>query len=225
MDTVRGSRGFTLIELLLSITIMSMVFGVATYAFSLFTNQWDGRLGRFDRALADYQRFDLVISALENAIPWVVRARDGQLGQYFLGRDEGLTVVTASPVFADGGIAVIRVFRERDGAEDWRLVYEEAPLTEGPLVRDDQVLPFRYRLIVVSGASSVNFRYFGWPSADVRSAAMNFDQSAVRAWQTEFDGLKKGLQPEVIGVQVGGGEAFIALPPRSDAVLGRLMVD
>ena len=225
MDIVRRSRGFTLIELLLSITIMSMVFGVATYAFSLFTKQWDGRLGRFDRALADYQRFDLVLSALENAIPWVVRQRDGQLGQYFLGREEGLTVVTASPVFAEGGVAVIRVFREPDGGDKWRLVYEEAPLADAPLVRADQILPFRHRLVVVSKASSVNFRYFGWPSADTRSAAMNFDQGAVRTWQTDFDGLQKGLQPEVIGVQVGGGEAYVALPPRSEPILGRLTGD
>ena len=225
MDTVRGRSGFTLIELLLSITIMSMVFGVAAYAFTLFTNKWDGRMGQFELALADYQRFDLVISALENSIPWIVRQSDGQPGQYFLGREEGLTVVTASPIFADGGLAVIRVFREPDGVQRWRLVYEEAPLTDKPLVSGDQILSFRHRLVVVHGASVISFRYFGWSSADIRAAAMNFDQSAVRVWQTEFDGLKRGLQPETIGVQVGGGEAYVALPPRSETVLARLTRD
>ena len=71
-----------------------------------------------------------------------LRDADDRPGFYFLGREEGLTLVTSSPVFSPEQIAVIRVFREPASDGRWNLVYEEAPLTGVLLRRSDQTLPF-----------------------------------------------------------------------------------
>ena len=102
MGTHAKVRGFTLIELLIALTIFGMVIGIATYGYSLFSRHWEGRLGQFQRAQDQYQRLDLVVAALENTLPYVVRGPDGAPGFYFLGREEGLTLVTMSPVFSAG---------------------------------------------------------------------------------------------------------------------------
>ncbi len=90
-------RGFTLIELLIALAIFGMVMGVATYGYSLFTRHWEGRLGRFQQAQDQFQRLDLVIASLENTLPYIVRDAGGIGGFYFLGREEGLTLVDDEP--------------------------------------------------------------------------------------------------------------------------------
>ena len=138
MATRSRAIGFTLIELLLSVAIMGLVIGIATYSFSLFTRHWDGRSWGFDSAIGSWQRLDLVVSALNNSLPWLVYSEKGELGYYFLGRDEGVTFISDSPVFAQKSAAVIRLFREQQVGGKWRLVYEEAPLSSQSLRRANQ---------------------------------------------------------------------------------------
>ena len=89
MATPRALKGFSLLEMLVAMTVLSMVIGISTYAYSMFIRQWDGRLGRFDEAQAQYQRLEWLAAALEDTLPYVVRDDAGELGFYFLGRDEG----------------------------------------------------------------------------------------------------------------------------------------
>jgi len=110
MATPRKLRGFSLLEMLVAVVVLSMVIGISTYAYSLFIRQWDGHLGRFDGAQAQYQRLEWLATALQDTLPYVVRDDKGELGFYFLGRDEGLTSVTMSPIFGVGEPALIRVF-------------------------------------------------------------------------------------------------------------------
>ena len=83
--TPRTLKGFSLLEMLVAITVLSIVIGISTYAYSLFIRQWDGHLGRFDEAQAKYQRLEWLSAALEDTLPYVVRDDEGQLGFYFLG--------------------------------------------------------------------------------------------------------------------------------------------
>lgn len=214
-------RGFTLVELMIVMAILSMVTVSATYAFSLFSRDWEVRRGGFDRAKGQLRRLELVESALQNTLPWAVWGEGGRVGYYFLGREEGLTVVTASPVFAADRPAVIRVFGERESATTWRLVYEEAPLTGVLLRRADQELPFQHRLVVARGLSDVRFKYYGWFSLQDRMGLESDVDSGNQNWFTEYDGMERVQQPEKIALILGGAESVIAMPVRN-SVLSQL---
>jgi prepilin-type N-terminal cleavage/methylation domain-containing protein len=214
------SRGFTLLELLIAIAIFGLVVGLAGYGYSLYSRHWAGQLGHFERTTAGYQRLDLMMAALENSLPYIVRDAQGVPGFYFLGRQEGLTLVTASPVFSPGGESVIRVFREAAGAATWNLVYEEAPLAGVELRSADQVLPFAHRMIVLRGLAKLEFAYYGSPSIEDRYAPVELTGTGrVLKWFDEYDGLKTHLHPDRIALRFADGEAVVFVPARIDATL------
>jgi len=216
--TPRALKGFSLLEMLVAITVLSIVIGISTYAYSLFIRQWDGHLGRFDEAQAQYQRLEWLSAALEDTLPYIVRDDQGQLGFYFLGRDEGLTLVTMSPIFNVGEPALIRVFREPDEDDTWRLVYEEAPFAGTLLVRADQRMDFRHRLVIARGLPRPVFRYFGWASLGSRLTIEDASPER-RSWFAEYDGLRRGFHPERIELRLGSDTAVFDVPARSDALV------
>jgi prepilin-type N-terminal cleavage/methylation domain-containing protein len=216
-------KGFTLIELLISITVLSMVIGISTFAFSLFSKNWQGVRTDFDLAAGQLQRLELLYGAVRDAAAWLVVSdeRRQSFGFYFLGRDEGMTFVTASPVFDSRGVAVVRVFREREeNARTWRLVYEEAPL-KGMLLREaSQTLPFQHRLVILRGLPEMEFRYFGWRSLSERTAGIETGLLAPE-WFDEYDGIVRQQQPIRIAMRTGGDEIFFDVAERDDIALGR----
>ncbi len=219
--------GFTLIELLVAVVITSLVIGIGTLGFSLFTQHWSRTRVDFDDRVVDYQRLALVHRALEDAIPWAVRGRSSRIGFYFLGREEGLTLVTSSPVFNPEQIAVIRFFRESDGSGGFRLVYEEAPLGELRLRAADQTLPFKHRLVVLESLrGSTSFKYFGWASVDERVREPGPGEiPPTPQWFDEYDGLVRGQHPQRISVSIDGGQSIYFVADRVDATLNRMIVE
>jgi prepilin-type N-terminal cleavage/methylation domain-containing protein len=215
-------RGFTLVEMLIAIAIFGMVVGIAGYGYSLFSQHWEGRLGRFQRAQDQYQRLDLVVSSLENTLPYVVRDASGAGGFYFLGREEGLTLVTMSPVFSPGDLAVIRVFREPTSDGRWNLLYEEAPLAGVQLRLASQTLPFQHRMVVLRDVPDLHFRFFGWRSLDERLKAQNQPELGLAPeWVSEMDGLVSRTHPQRIALAFGGAEAVVFVPERADVSFRR----
>lgn len=222
MGTHAPVRGFTLIELLVALAIFGMVVGIASYGYALYTRHWEGRLGRFERAQDQYQRLDLVVAALEDTLPYVVRDAKGQAGFYFLGREEGLTLITASPVFSPGQLAVIRVFREPAAQGGWNLLYEEAPLAGVELRQASQALPFQHRLVVLRDLPDLRFGYFGWRSLQQRFEAADMPElNRKPEWATEFDGLLLRLHPQRIALRFGGLDAVVFVPERADVAFRR----
>jgi len=72
MATPRTLRGFSLLELLVAMVVLSLVIGIATYAYAMFVRHWDGQLGRYDAAQAQYQRLEWLAAALEDTLPYLV---------------------------------------------------------------------------------------------------------------------------------------------------------
>ena len=219
---IRASGGFTLIELLIAVAIFGMVVGLATLSYSLYSKQWTGWRGGFDRTEARLQRLDLVTTALEDAIPWVVRDETGQLGFYFLGRDEGLTLVTGSPVFTPHAMAVVRVFREATATGTWNLVYEEAPLTAMRLLYATQILPFSHRMVVAYDIPEPVFRYYGWETLLARTqgdTAPGVAGGQGPQWYTDYDGIQRRQHPERIAIELGQMHAVFFVPSRADSSL------
>lgn len=222
--THRAERGFSLLEMLVAIIVLSIVIGISTFAYSMFIREWDGHLGRFDEAQAQYQRLEWLATALEDTLPYVVRDDQDQLGFYFLGRDEGLTLVTMSPIFAVGEPALVRVFRERDEDDTWQLVYEEAPFSGTLLARANQRLEFRHRLVIARDLARPTFRYFGWANAGSR-LTIDDALSAQRSWFDEYDGLVRRFHPEKIELQMGNEIAVFDIPARAETLLAAFMED
>jgi hypothetical protein len=198
--------------------------GIASYGYALFSRHWEGRLGRFEQAQDHYQRLDLVVTALENTLPYVVRDDRGAGGFYFLGREEGLTLVTLSPVFTPGELAVVRVFREPGADGRWNLLYEEAPLAGVHLRRASQTLPFQHRMVVLRDVPDLRFGYFGWSSVDERLAAANEPELGLQPkWMTSLDGLVGRVHPQRIAIGIGGQEAVVFVPERADVNFRRFI--
>lgn len=218
MAAPRTLRGFSLLELLVAVAVLSLVIGIATYGYAMFIRQWDGHLGRYDEAQSQYQRLEWLAAALEDTLPYVVQDDKGEPGFYFLGREEGLTLVTLSPIFGVGEPALIRVFREVDEEGSWRLVYEEAPFAGKVLARADQRMDFRHRLIVARDVPRPVFRYFGWAGLSSRLA---FGEAITddRGWFDEYDGLLRRYHPEKIEVRLGDAATVFEIPARADTVL------
>ena len=218
MGTPRVLRGFSLLEMLVAMAVLSLVIGIGTYAYALFIRQWDGHLGRFEAAQSNYQRLEWLAAALEDTLPYVVRDNRGRPGFYFLGRDEGLTLVTQSPIFAVGEPALIRVFREPETGGAWRLVYEEAPFAGNLLAREDQRLAFRHRLVIARDLPMPVFRYFGWAdwSSRVTVAESLADE---RSWFGEYDGMQRRYHPEKIELRLGGNATVFEVPARVDVLM------
>jgi prepilin-type N-terminal cleavage/methylation domain-containing protein len=222
MASPAALKGFSLLEMLVAITVLSMVIGLSTYSYAIFIRQWDGHLGRFDKAQAQYQRFDWLAAALEDTLPYVVRDENEDIGFYFLGRDEGLTLVTMSPIFGVGEPALIRVFREADEGDAWRLVYEEAPFAGTLLAHADQRMEFRHRLVIARGLPLPAFRYFGW--ADLQSRVTIEDSlNAQRSWFGEYDGMQRHYHPEKIELRIGNDAAVFEVPVRIDSIVTKYM--
>jgi prepilin-type N-terminal cleavage/methylation domain-containing protein len=228
MATSTRLSGFTLIELLISISILSLVIGIATFSFSLFATHWNGVSGRFERAAGQHQRVELLNQAIRDAAAWLVLSDAGkdaqkrQYGFYFLGREEGMTFVTESPIFQQRELAVVRVFREREqGTQTWRLVYEEAPLRGLLLRQASQILPFSNRLVILRELPSLEFRYFGWRSRTDR--LVNEGVSQVNPeWFDEYDGILRQQQPKRIALRFGGSEITFEVAARDDVMFGLL---
>lgn len=218
MASPRALKGFSLLEMLVAVAVMSMVIGISTYAYAMFIRQWDGHLGRFDAAQAQYQRLEWLAAALEDTLPYIVRDDAGVAGVYFLGRDEGLTLVTMSPIFGVGEPALIRVFREPDDGDAWRLVYEEAPFAGTLLARADQRMEFRHRLIIARGLPRPVFRYFGWTDLQTRFG-LEESPGTERLWFDEYDGLLRHFHPEKIELRLGSDAAVFEFPVRVDALV------
>lgn len=217
-------RGLTLIELLISITVLSMVIGTATFAFSLFSRNWQGKIGDFDLAAGQLQRVELLNGAIRDAVAWLVDSGAGRdkIGFYFLGREEGMTFVTESPIFDPQGLAVVRVFREREqGMRTWRLVYEEAPLRGLVLRNAAQTLPFQNRLVILRGLSALEFRYFGWLSLDARLDGLE-NGLVTPIWSAEYDSIERRQQPIKIALRFDSSEVLFQVVERDEVALGRV---
>lgn len=214
--------GFTLVELLIAMAVLTMVIGLSSFAFSLFSRYWDGNLDRFERSLGSLQRVDLVITAVEDALPWAVRGSEGQVGFYFLGRDEGLTFVTNSPVFERDSPALVRVFREQTSSGKWGLFYEEAPLGDVSLRFASQVVPFKHRLRVLDSAAEISFRYYGYEGRS-EPTETSPDSDTVRLfWFSVYDGMIQYRHPLKVALSIDGHESVFDMPERDTVVLAAL---
>ncbi len=214
-------RGFTLIELMLATVILLLLMSTAAYSYQLFAQHWQRRLSDIDSSFEHLKYMDLVRESVQGISTYLVRDEDGSYGYYFLGKDEGFTAVTSSPVFQTGYPAVFRLFREQNESGTFRLVYEEASLQGNLLVNASQQLDFTYRLTVMDDLPAISFSYY---AIDV-TAETDFDAAVQKRWFVQFDGLQTRRQPEQLKIQLGDFIWPVALENRMREYSSRFQSD
>jgi hypothetical protein len=216
------SKGFTLIELLISASILMMLLGIGFYGYKLYDDQWRNRIVRSDIVFANYQKFDLFHQALSDIVPYSVGENDTS-GFYFLGRFDGFTAVSMSPIFDTESSAVIRVFIENADDGTKRLVYEEASLKNTLLLDARQHLDFKHRTVIVKDIPEMNIKYFAVPDLASPIEFDEFDQPKERrVWLDMHDGLIARTHPEQIIINVNGYPLYAKISVREKAITNRM---
>ncbi len=218
MNSAVKQRGFTLIEMLISATLLMIVMGTAMYGYQLYIQYWHKEEAQQSIQFDSYRNSDLFYTALRGIVPYAVQ-RNQVYAFYFLGRDDGFTAVTQSPIFNPGALAVIRVFRESLGQGGFQLVYEEASLRNILLMDAEQELPFSHRLVITKKLPQLSFQY-QQTSHEVNDAFP--DQLVrVRKWLPEFDGLLLGTHPTKIQLTINSLMIDIEVSDRQNLLLQR----
>lgn len=195
-------RGFTLIELLIAISVLMVLMTLSMYGYQLFNQQWKRDLSEFEQQFQKFKNYEMASNTLKGILPYMVNDGD-QSGFYFLGRENGFTAVSASPVFAGNTLVVFRVFKEENSQGRFRLVYEEASLRDTLLVNATQQLPFSKRLVLFDDQDYISFRY------RVRSylEETNSDEmglSKTFEWRKSLDGIQTKSHPDQIEISLAG---------------------
>ncbi len=212
-------RGFTLVELMIALVILVGLLFTANFSYSLYSRYWSGRLGEFDQSMFYYQGLLQVKNTVDSAVPYVVKNDTEGYSFYFLGRDEGFTLVSAAPIFAPtvNDASVVRIFREQVG-NTYQLVYEEAPLLDGLLIHLNQQLAFKYRTVLMRTDQPITFEYFGWAQREHKFVQQNFP-AAQPSWSSQYDGAVTRLQPEKIAMTIGVDRLIFDLPVGHDKLI------
>jgi prepilin-type N-terminal cleavage/methylation domain-containing protein len=201
--TSANQSGYTLVEVLIAMVILVSLMFTANYSYSMYSQYFSGRLGQFDRSMFRYQGMLQIKETIESAIPYIVKNSRGEHTFYFLGRAQGLTFVSAAPIFAvtNNDVSVVRIFSEQT-AQGYQLVYEEAPLTDTLLVDLDQPLDFKYRTVLMKSTELLSFSYFGW---DVREHKYDRQThtTTVPRWGDSYDASVTRVQPEILKMHIG----------------------
>lgn len=219
---MKSHKGFTLIELLVSAAILFTLLALAMFGYQLFTQQWSKDNQRSEMAYQQLRNYELFSNAMQGIIPYVVRDKDS-IGFYFLGREQGFTAVTQTPIFTTDAPAVIRVFREPNTEGGFRLVYEEASLRLQPLVDAEQNLPFSHRMVLVPQLASIEFSYFRHKLGDVQLTDQG-DVVREFEWVKNHDGLITKIHPNQLELNLAGFSWYFSVPEREAAMKSRYSV-
>lgn len=216
---MKSDKGFTLIELLVSAAILFTLLALAMFGYQLFSQQWHKSNQRTELAYHQLRNYELFSQALHGIIPYVVREQQSA-GFYFLGREQGFTAVTQTPIYNTDAPAVIRVFREPDTKGGFRLVYEEASLKSQPLVEAGQTLPFSHRLVIIPQLTSIEFSYHRQKLGNVELTEQG-DVIREFEWVQTHDGLITKSHPNQLGINLAGFSWFFSIPERQAIMKSR----
>lgn len=190
---MRPVKGFTLIELLVTMSLLSMIILIASSAFGIFSQKWDGRLGTFDKTISSARNLVLVQSILDSLIPYVAFNSLGKPIFYFEGNRNGFVGVSSDSILSPGYYSVVRLSVKEKPNQNFDVIYEEWPMTDELLVSTGVALPFSKPLVIFSSVESPLFQYFGWE--DLRAREADFDTKLPPRWLPSFNGVSASMSP------------------------------
>lgn len=212
-------KGFTLIELLIAMSLMFMTLTLAMFGYQSFTMQWQRQGQLIQHQYQQLKANELLVRSLKGLIPYVVNYKKTN-GFYFLGKENGFTGITNNPIYTAEGLAVIRVFSEKNPDGGFRLVYEEASLQNVALTDADQQLPFNYRLVIIEKVSSIEFSYFytkglGEDTSGLGDFKMQYD------WVSQLDGITSYTNPVKLKISLDHADYYFTPAERAIVLKSR----
>ncbi|WP_448246061.1 PilW family protein [Thalassotalea agariperforans] len=199
---MKRNQGFTLVEMLVSMVLLSMVLLIASGAYSLFSDRWNGRLGHFNQSMKTAKQLILVQESLKSIISYVVTNKTKEPSLYFEGNRNGFVAVTLRSLFNPETAAVIRLQVIQNEDFSYQLIYQESTMVEQLLINLEQPINFGDPIVLFDKLKDVNFQYFGWPSTESKywTPDSPLEEPSPQAWFDEYNSLEIKLQPEQIKI-------------------------
>jgi len=219
---VKQSQGFTLVELLVAMSLLSMIIYLASSAFGLFSQRWDGRLGQFEKTMHSARSKMLVQEILTNLVPYVAYENSGKAVIFFEGNRNGFVGVSSQSIYKYDNYAVVRL-SVRQNPELYDVIYEEWPMDRDHLVSVDQTISFSEPLILFSAVSSPLFEYYGWPQFTAR--IQNETKFIPPKWSSNYNAVDSLFMPVKVKLTFttakGPYQLFSHLPDQRKGLLSR----
>ncbi|WP_394200801.1 type II secretion system protein J [Shewanella waksmanii] len=199
----KSHQGFTLIELLISTALLSLILFIASYSYSLFSNNWQKELGNYKQTAAFVKNVELTKRTLQSTVPLVVTKPDTKKGLYFVGESNSITAASEYGVFNNQGV-IYRISLEDalENSQIKQLVYREVNANNIILSTPSQGFQFTHRLVVVDNVVSVDFEYYGWATLNDKNVQMSGIGKADKSWHKKYDSIATGLFPEIARLKV-----------------------
>ena len=190
-----------------------MVLLIATRAYSLFSERWNGRLGNFNQSMATAKRLILVQEALTSIVSYVVTDENKEAKLYFEGNRNGFVAVTLRSLFNPEVAAIIRFQVIQNPDFTYQLVYQESLMREQLLIYAKQAITFTDPIVLFDDLSAIDFQYFGWPSKESKywDYENTTNEREPKAWFNEYNSLDIKIQPEKIKVTFSSQEGSYSL--------------
>ena len=187
-------KGFTLVELLVTMSLLSMIILIGSSAFKVFSNSWDGHIGRFDLTLKNARNLVLVQDVLDSLVPYVAYDKSGKPIIYFEGNRNGFVAVSSKSIFTPHSYAVVRFSVRQNPDSKYDVLYEEWPMKNAVLDTIGEPLNFSQPLVLFESVSDPKFKYFGWGNITDRNNLGEFG-SAPGDWLDNFNGVEALFLP------------------------------
>ena len=190
---MKAVSGFTLIELLISMSLLSMVILIGSSSYGLFSQRWDGQLGRFDSLLQRTKSIMLVQDVLDSLLPYVAHDDQGSPFIYFEGNRNGFVAVSSRSIRSEGDFAVARLSAVQNKDLSFDILYEEWAMDKSLLVSTDQFLEFSKPITLFKSVTAPIFEYYGWN--DIRQKQSEDDIVPLPEWSSSYNGLQAWFAP------------------------------
>jgi prepilin-type N-terminal cleavage/methylation domain-containing protein len=208
----RLSSGFTLVELLISMTILSMIMLLGSWSFSLFTSNWEGRLGHFSKNVSQTKDYILMNDIISSIIPYVYRVNNNPR-YYFKSTATELYGVTQSSIYHPKYPVAFKFTVEPFDDGSKYLLYQEAVLG---VITQGQPIKYTHEKILIAKANDIQFKVYGWKSIEQKINSEDpLTNSGVRPkWRSSYDSEKSNYMP--LSVAIFWDDAEILIPTIND---------
>jgi prepilin-type N-terminal cleavage/methylation domain-containing protein len=203
---MKNDKGFTLIELMISISILSLLLYTGSYMYSTLANRWDREIGEFNQHFEQSRSLILLQELLSGVMPFVIR--DTQQADiptmFFVGAEDSLLAVSRGGIVNSAYPEIFRLSAVQNDNDKFDLVYQSTSTKNIVLLNTVQEIEFEHRFMLIENAEDIKFRYFGWPSFQVKNQSTEENASELEQsrWFNNYSGVDKQLNPEQIAVSV-----------------------